>query len=66
MNALDYVLKPISEFAFYQELDKAVRKLKGRNEEYLTVAQEKGIVRLNLSQNQLSGKPGASDHRAYG
>ena len=50
VNALDYVLKPISEFAFYQELDKAVRKLKGRNEEYLTVVQEKGIVRLNLSQ----------------
>ena len=43
VNALDYVLKPISEFAFYQELDKAVRKLKGRNEEYLTVAQEKAL-----------------------
>ena len=50
VNALDYVLKPISEFAFYQELDKAVRRLKGRNEAFLTVAQEKGIVRLNLSQ----------------
>lgn len=50
VNALDYVLKPIPEFAFYQELDKAVRKLKARNEEYLTVTQEKGILRLNLSQ----------------
>ncbi|KAA8501320.1 response regulator transcription factor [Mediterraneibacter catenae] len=50
VNALDYVLKPISEFAFYQELDKAVRRLKGRNEAFLTVAQEKGMMRLNLSQ----------------
>lgn len=50
VNALDYVLKPVSEFAFCQELDKAVRRLKGRNEKYLTVTQEKGIVRLNLSQ----------------
>lgn len=50
VNALDYVLKPVSEFAFCQELEKAVRKLKARNEEYLTVTQEKGILRLNLSQ----------------
>ena len=28
VNALDYVLKPVSAFAFSQELDKAVRRLK--------------------------------------
>lgn len=50
VNALDYVLKPVSAFAFSQELDKAVRKLKAGNELYLTVSQERGIVRLNLSQ----------------
>lgn len=49
VNALDYVLKPISEFAFAEELDKAVKRLKARNEKYLTITQEKGVVRLELS-----------------
>ena len=50
VNALDYVLKPVSAFAFSQELEKAVKKLKAGNESCLTVSQERGIVRLNLSQ----------------
>lgn len=49
VNALNYVLKPISEFAFYQELEKAVRKLKSKSESYLTINQDKGIVRLPFS-----------------
>lgn len=50
VNALDYILKPISYFAFSQELDKAVKRLKMQNHNYLTVSCDRGVVRLNTSQ----------------
>lgn len=50
VNALDYVLKPISRFAFYQELDKAVKRLAANSGNYLTVRQDSGIIRLKTQQ----------------
>lgn len=50
VGALDYVLKPISYFAFSQELEKALKRLKIQNNSYLTVSQDKGILRLRTSR----------------
>ena len=50
VNALDYVLKPVSYFAFSQELDKAVKKIKLRKGNSLMLLQDKGVVRLRLEQ----------------
>ena len=50
VDALDYVLKPVSYFAFSQELDKAVKKIKLRKGNSLLLLQDKGVVRLRLEQ----------------
>lgn len=50
VGALDYVLKPISYFAFSQELEKALKRLRAQNNHYLTVTQEKGLLRLQTSR----------------
>ena len=50
VDALDYVLKPVSEFAFAQQLGKAVRKLKMRNHDTLTIIQGGNMIRLPISQ----------------
>ena len=43
VNALDYVLKPVSYFAFSQELDKAVKKIKLRKGNSLLLLPDKGV-----------------------
>jgi DNA-binding LytR/AlgR family response regulator len=50
VNAMDFVLKPISYFAFSEELAKAIRRLKDRAQAYLTIKQETGLTRINISQ----------------
>ena len=52
VNALDYVLKPVSYFAFSQELDKAVKKIKLRKGNSLLLLQDKGVVRLNFCRRK--------------
>lgn len=47
---MDFVLKPLSYFAFAEELAKAIRRLKERTKVYLTIKQETGMVRLDISQ----------------
>lgn len=49
VNAMDYVLKPLSYFAFSEELSKAIRRIKERTNEYLTIKQESGMIRLAIS-----------------
>ncbi|MCD7945680.1 MAG: LytTR family DNA-binding domain-containing protein [Clostridiales bacterium] len=49
VEALDYVLKPLSYFAFSQELKKAVRKVRERSACFLHLVQESGMVRLDVS-----------------
>ncbi|HWT73424.1 MAG TPA: LytTR family DNA-binding domain-containing protein [Mobilitalea sp.] len=49
VNAMDFVLKPASYFAFSEELAKAIRRLKERTRAYLTVKQEAGLLRLDVT-----------------
>lgn len=50
VNALNYILKPISYFPFSQELQKAVNRLKKKSEDYITVMQDQGLLKLHVNQ----------------
>lgn len=50
VDALDYVLKPVSYFAFSQRLAKAIEKMQKREEKFLTVNIKGGITRLDVSK----------------
>lgn len=50
VDALDYVLKPISYFAFSQRLDRAIRRMRKRETRYLTVPTREGVQKLEVSQ----------------
>lgn len=49
VDALDYVLKPVSYFAFSQRLGRAVQRLKNRGKSYFTVPVKGRIVKLAAS-----------------
>lgn len=49
VDALDYILKPVSYFAFSQRIGKAVARLKKRGGNYITVNVKGGILRLHTS-----------------
>lgn len=51
VEALSYVLKPISYFAFSQELKKALKRVKEQRASFfLHVPQKEGLVRLDVSR----------------
>lgn len=50
VDALDYVLKPVSYFAFSQRLDRAITRMKRREERFLTVPVKGGAQKLKVSQ----------------
>jgi Response regulator of the LytR/AlgR family len=50
VNAMDFVLKPVSYFAFSEQLSKAIRRLKKKTRAYITIKQEGGIIRLDVTQ----------------
>ncbi|MCZ0703223.1 DNA-binding LytR/AlgR family response regulator [Natronobacillus azotifigens] len=49
VDAMDYVLKPITYFSFSERLDKATKKLRKRETHYLTVKVTNGYIRLEVS-----------------
>lgn len=49
VDALDYILKPVSYFAFSQKLSRAIARIKKRESKYVTVSVKGGILRLNVS-----------------
>lgn len=49
VDALDYVLKPISYFQFSQRLNRALERMKKREDRFITVAVKEGIKRLKVS-----------------
>lgn len=49
VNALDYVLKPVTYFAFSQKLSKAIARMKKRNTRHITVSVKGGIRRFEIS-----------------
>lgn len=50
VDALDYVLKPVSYFAFSQRLDRAISRMKKRAAHCLTIPVKGGARRLDVSQ----------------
>lgn len=49
VDALDYILKPVTYFTFSQKLQKAVDKVKKREKYYLSVPVKGGMYKLSLS-----------------
>lgn len=49
VDALDYILKPVSYFAFSQKLAKAIARIRKREGKTVTVSVKGGILRLKVS-----------------
>jgi DNA-binding LytR/AlgR family response regulator len=50
VDALDYVLKPISYFAFSQRIDRALSRMKKRTTKYITIEIKGGMQKLDVSK----------------
>ena len=50
VDALDYVLKPISYYAFSQRIDRALARMKRRSRKYVTVPIKGGLRKLDVSE----------------
>lgn len=50
VDALDYVLKPVSYFAFSQRLNRAISRMKKRAKRYMAVAIKGGTQKLDIDQ----------------
>lgn len=49
VDALDYVLKPVSYFAFSQRLNRAISRMKKRETKMIMVNIKGGTVRINIA-----------------
>jgi DNA-binding LytR/AlgR family response regulator len=49
VDALDYVLKPVSYFAFSQRIDRALIRLKRRTKKYLMLQIKGGVQKIDIS-----------------
>ncbi|MDO4283750.1 MAG: LytTR family DNA-binding domain-containing protein [Eubacteriales bacterium] len=49
VDALDYVLKPVSYFAFTQRLGRAISRMRKRETRYITITSKSGILNVALS-----------------
>lgn len=49
VGAMDYILKPVSYFAFGQRLSRAITKIRKRSSTYITIPLKGGIQRLDIS-----------------
>ena len=49
VDALDYVLKPVSYFAFTQRLNRAISRMKKRETKMITLSVKGGTVRLDVA-----------------
>ena len=49
VDALDYILKPISYFAFSERLNRAIERMKKREEHFITITMKSGVNRLKVS-----------------
>lgn len=62
VDALDYVLKPVPYFAFSQQLQKAVNRLKRRQRAFLAVPVEGGMRRVSVDSIYYLESEGHSVH----
>lgn len=49
VDALDYILKPISYFQFSQRLNRAIERMKRREEHFITIKVKGGVKRFQIS-----------------
>ena len=49
VNAMDYILKPVSYFAFSQRLNRAMARVKSHAKNYLIVSTKNGMQKLDIS-----------------
>lgn len=49
VDALDYILKPVSYFAFSQKLKRAIDRINGRIDKYVTLQIKGGVLRVMTS-----------------
>ena len=49
VDALDYILKPVSYFAFSQKLSKAIGRIKKKSSKHVTIKVKGGVLRLDVS-----------------
>lgn len=50
VDALDYVLKPLSYYAFSQRIDRALARMRRRGKKYISIPVKGGIKKLDVSQ----------------
>ena len=50
VDALDYVLKPISYFAFSQRISRALKRMRRRTRQFVTIPFHGGVVKQDVSQ----------------
>ncbi len=50
VDALDYILKPVSYFVFSKSMDRALARLKYRTKKYLTISVKGGMQKLDISK----------------
>lgn len=49
VNAMDYLIKPVSYFALHERLDKALKLLGGRKAQYLSIKNSEGIRKIDIA-----------------
>lgn len=49
VDALDYVLKPVSYFAFSQRLERAIARMQKRTHQYMTISIRGGTQKIDIS-----------------
>jgi DNA-binding LytR/AlgR family response regulator len=50
VDALDYILKPVSYFAFSQRLERAIARMKKRSQHFMTISIRDGVQKLDISK----------------
>lgn len=50
VDALDYVLKPVSYFSFSQRIDRALARMKRRKKNYISISYKAGVKKLDVSR----------------
>lgn len=50
VDALDYVLKPLSYYAFSQRIDRALARMRRRGKKFISIPVKGGVKKLDISQ----------------
>lgn len=50
VDALDYIVKPVEYFGFAQKLGRAIERIRQKDENYLYIPVEDGMVKLNIRE----------------